>query len=111
MSGGGMKDMMGMMKQARDMQQKMQEAQERLEAMEIAGRSGAGAVEVIVNGRGAAKRVTVSPELFREDDKAVLEDLLVAAFNDARTKAEDAAQKAMAEAMGPLGALGGMFGG
>lgn len=102
--------MMSMMKQARDMQQKMQDAQDRLEQAEITGRAGAGAVEVVVNGRGAAKRVVISPELFSEDDKAVLEDLLVAAFNDARTKAEEAAQKAMAEAMGPLAGLGGMFG-
>ncbi len=105
-----MKDMMSMMRQARDMQQKMQEAQTRLERMEITGRAGAGAVEVVLNGKGEARRVVIAPELFSEDDRTVLEDLLVAAINDARVKAETEAQKAMGEAMGPLGGLGAMFG-
>lgn len=105
-----MKDMMGMMRQARDMQAKMQDAQARLEEMEIAGRAGGGAVEVTLTGKGEARRVTISPELFSEDDKAVLEDLVVAAFNDARGKAEQEAQKVMQEAMGPLAGLGAMFG-
>lgn len=107
-----MKDMMGMMKQARDMQQKMEQAQAQLDGMEVLGRSGGGAVEIAVTGKGEVKRVTISPELFSEDDKAVLEDLIVAAMNDARGKAEQEAQKVMSEAMGPLaGGLGGLFGG
>ncbi len=105
-----MKDMMGMMRQARDMQNKMQEAQARLDSVEVTGRSGGGAVEVTLTGKGEAKRVVISPELFTEDDKAVLEDLVVAAFNDARGKSEEEAQKVMQDAMGPLAGLGAMFG-
>lgn len=105
-----MKDMMSVMRQARDMQQKMQDVQSRLERMEIAGRSGGGAVQVVLNGKGEARRVEIAPELFAEDEKAVLEDLLVAAMNDARVKMETEAQKAMEDAMGPLAGLGSMFG-
>lgn len=103
-----MKDMLSMMKQAMDMQQKMQAAQARLEGMELTGRAGGDAVAVVMNGKGAAKRVTIAPEALA--DRAALEEMLVAAFNNARAQAESEAQKAMADAMGPLAGLGGMGG-
>lgn len=98
-----------MLRQAQEMQQKMQAAQARLEAMELTGRAGGDAVSVTMNGKGAVKRVTISPDATA--DVAALEDLLVAAFNNARVQAESAAADAMKDAMGPLGGLGGLGGG
>lgn len=103
-----MKDMMGMMKQAREMQEKMEEAQARLDEVEAEGVSGGGAVRVTLSGRGEARRVRIDPELMNRDEVEILEDLLTAAFNDARVKAEQEAQRAMQDAMGGMG--GGMGG-
>lgn len=108
-----MKDMMGMLRQAQEMQQKMQDAQARLEAMELTGRAGGDAVSVTMNGKGAVKRVSIAPEAL--GDASVLEDLMMAAFNNARVQAESAAAQAMQDAMGPLagmagGGLGGLLG-
>jgi DNA-binding YbaB/EbfC family protein len=106
-----MTDMLGMVKQAMEMQRKMQAAQARLDLVEVTGRAGGDAVQVVMNGNGAAKRVTIAPELLNEADKTVLEHLLIVAFNNARVQAESAAQKEMAEAMGPLAGLAGGMGG
>ena len=103
-----MKDMMNMLRQAQEMQQKMQEAQARLEAMELTGRAGGDAVSVTMNGKGSVKRVHIAPDATA--DVAALEDLLTAAFNNARVQAESAAADAMKDAMGPLGGLGGGLG-
>jgi DNA-binding YbaB/EbfC family protein len=93
-----MKNLGQMMKQAQEMQVKMQEMQEGLEG----GTSGAGMVTVTMNGKGAAKGVTVDPSLLAAAEKEVLEDLLVAAFNDARTKVDDRVKEMTAEIMGGL---------
>jgi len=109
-----MKDMMSLMKQAQEMQKKMEEAQAGLESVEVTGSSGGGAVEVVVNARGEARRVRIDPELARPDEVEILEDLIVAAMNDAKSKAEQEAQKSMQDAMGGLGGMGAlanMFGG
>ena len=97
-----MKNLGQMMKQAQEMQVKMQEMQEGLETMEVGGTSGGGMVTVVMNGKGAAKGVTVDPSLLAADEKEVLEDLLVAAFNDARTKLDDRVKEMTAEIMGGL---------
>lgn len=103
-----MKDMMGMMKQAREMQQKMEEAQEQLEHVEAEGVSGGGAVRVTLSGKGEVRRVKIDPELMNRDEVEILEDLLIAAFNDGKAKAEEEAQRTMQTAMGGMG--GGMGG-
>jgi nucleoid-associated protein EbfC len=92
-----MKDVMGLMKQAQAMQQKLQDAQEQLETLEVEGVSGGGVVTVKVSGKGALKGIQIDPSLLNPDEKEILEDLIVAAMNDARTKAERAAQERMAE--------------
>ena len=84
----------GLMKQARQMQDNMKKAQEQLAAIEVEGQSGAGLVKVLINCRNDVKRITIDPSLLA-DDKDMLEDLLVAALNDALRKAEATSQEKM----------------
>jgi DNA-binding YbaB/EbfC family protein len=77
-----------MMKQFQDMQAKMQEAQAKLEASEVTGQSGGGMVKVTMNGKGAMTAIAIDPALMKPEEKEILEDLLVAAHNDAKSKAE-----------------------
>jgi nucleoid-associated protein EbfC len=92
-----MRDIMGLMKQAQAMQQKLQDAQAELDALEVEGASGGGVVTVKMTGKGALKSITIDPSLMNADEKEILEDLIVAAMNDARGKAERTAQERMAE--------------
>lgn len=87
-----MKNLTDMMKQATDIQGKMQEMQEKIAAMEAEGVSGGGMVKVVLNGKGYASRVEIEPGLMKEDDKDVLEDLICAAINDAKSKIEEKSQ-------------------
>jgi DNA-binding YbaB/EbfC family protein len=97
-----LKDLGGLMAQAQQMQQKVKELQEQLERQEIVGSSGAGMVKVTVNGRGVTLRVDIDASLFKPDDKGVVEDLIVAAANDARTKVEETVQEQMKQITGGL---------
>ena len=97
-----LKDLGGLMQQAQAMQQKMQELQAQLERMEIVGTSGAGMVKVTVNGKNETRRIEIDPSLFRPEDKGVVEDLIVAACNDARTKVEQTVQEQMRTITGGL---------
>jgi len=97
-----MKNLGQMMKQAQQVQTRMQEMQESLERMEVTGASGGGMVTVTMNGKGAARGVAIDPSLLEADEKEVLEDLLVAAFNDARGKVDDHVKEKTAEIMGGL---------
>lgn len=83
-----LKDMAGLMQQAQAMQGKVQELQAKLAQLEIVGTSGAGLVKVTVNGKNETRRVEIDPSLMVPADKGMLEDLIVAAANDARTKVE-----------------------
>jgi hypothetical protein len=82
------------MKQAQQMQEKMQKAQEEIANMEVNGESGAGMVKIVMTGKHDVKRVTIDPNLLKED-KEMLEDLIAAAINDANRKAEQATQEKM----------------
>ncbi len=90
-----MKDLMGLMKQAQAMQQKLQDAQAELETLEVDGAAGGGVVTVRVTGKGQLKAISIDPSLMNPDEKEILEDLIVAAMNDARTKAERVTQERM----------------
>lgn len=92
-----MKDIMGLMKQAQAMQQKLQDAQAELENVEVEGTAGGGVVTVRVSGKGVLKAINLDASLMNPDEKEILEDLIVAAMNDARGKADRAAQDRMAE--------------
>ena len=92
-----MKDIMGLMKQAQAMQQKMQDMQAELDTVEVEGAAGGGMVKLIMTAKGQLKSVSIDPSLLTPDDKEIVEDLIVAAGNDARAKAERVAQECMAE--------------
>ena len=122
-----MKDLMGMMKQVRDMQTRMEKVQAELVAMDIEGHSGGGLVTVTLNGKevelttevdrfgnrvrlivnprngkGEMRRVSIDPSLIKPEEAEILEDLIVAATHDARSKVEEAMQAKMAEVTGGL---------
>jgi len=84
----------GLMKQAQQMQDNMKKAQEQLASVEVEGQSGAGMVKAIVTARNEVRRVIIDPSLLT-DDKDMLEDLVVAALNDALRKADETAQAHM----------------
>jgi DNA-binding YbaB/EbfC family protein len=102
-----MKNLGQMMKQAQEMQQKMGEMQERLAAAEVQGQSGGGLVKVTMSGKGEVKAVAIDPSLAKPDEIEVLEDLVLAAVNDARTKMEEYAGDQMKEVTGGLDLPGG----
>ncbi len=97
-----MKDLMGMMKQVKDMQERMQKMQEELAAVEVEGKAGAGLVTLVMNGKGEVKRVRIDPSLLKPEEAEIVEDLIVAASADAKTKVEAAIQAKMAEVTGGL---------
>jgi len=84
----------GLMKQAQQMQDNMKKMQEQLAQVEVEGQSGAGLVKVTVTCRNDVKRIAIDPSLLA-DDKDMLEDLIVAAMNDALRKAEQTASERM----------------
>lgn len=92
-----MRDLMGIMKQAQAMQEKMANLQTELDAVEVTGASGGGAVRVTMTAKGLVRGVSIDPTLMVADEREILEDLVVAAVNDARGKAEQTAQERMAE--------------
>ncbi|HEU5047944.1 MAG TPA: YbaB/EbfC family nucleoid-associated protein [Rickettsiales bacterium] len=77
-----------MMKQAQEMQNKISSMQAKLEEEESEGSSGGGMVRVVMNGKGAVKKLTLDKSIIDPNDKEMLEDLIVAAFNDAKNKVE-----------------------
>lgn len=85
------------MKQAGQMQAKMQEMQEKLAELEVTGEAGGGMVKVVMNGKGYAKAVAVERGLLKEDEGEILEDLIAAAINDAKSKLESKTQEQMKE--------------
>ena len=88
-----MKDLMNMMKQAKAMQEKMAELQEDVKAVEVSGQSGGGLVTVTLRGTGEMAGLVVDPSLMKEDEKDILEDLIVAAHADAHAKLQLAIQE------------------
>lgn len=92
-----MKDIMGMMKKAQELQSKMAEFQENLGNLVVEGRSGGGLVTVQLSGKGDLKGLKIDPSLFKEDDVEVIEDLIVAAHADAKARVESEANAKMQE--------------
>lgn len=91
-----------MLKQAQELQGRMAAMQAELETMEISGTAGAGAVTVVLSGKGELKAVRIDPGLATPDDIEIVEDLVVAAHADARTKLERATQEKMKDLTGGL---------
>lgn len=97
-----MKDLMGMMKQVQDMQAKMQQLQQELADMEITGQSGAGLVTVTLNGKGEMRTLKIDPSLMKPDETEIVEDLVVAATQDAKSKVDAANQEKMQQMAGGM---------
>ena len=105
---GGMPgNMNNLMKQAQKMQKQMEESQRELEEKEFTASAGGGAVEVTVSGKKEVTKVTISPDAVDPDDVEMLEDLIMAAVNEAYRKMEDAASQTMSKLAGGMGGLGG----
>ncbi len=92
-----------MMKQAQEMQKKITSLQEEMETREVEGASGGGMVKVTLNGKGTALKLVVDKSVVDPEDKEVMEDLIIAAFNDARRKADDMMASEMGNATAGLG--------
>ena len=88
-----MKDLLGMMGKAREMQAKFQTMQEEIAAIEASGQAGGGLVQVVLSGKFEMRSLKIDPSLFKEDDVEVLEDLILAAHNDAKAKVEAVMQQ------------------
>ena len=110
---GGMMGMPGnmnnLMKQAQKMQRQMEETTKELETKEFTASSGGGAVEVTVNGKKEVVSVKLSQEVVDPDDIEMLQDLIVAATNEALRKMEEESQAQMSKITGGLGGMGGGF--
>lgn len=97
-----MKNLGQMMKQVQDMQARMAEMQAKLEDLEVTGASGGGMVQATVTGKGAMKRLKIDPSLIVPAEAEVLEDLIVAAVNDAKSRADAQMQAEMGKLTGGL---------
>jgi len=97
-----MKSLGGMMKQVQEMQERMQRMQEELAETRVMGTAGGGMVSITLTGKGEMTAVEIDPSLLREEEKEILEDLVMAAHNDARARMEALVAEKMREATGGL---------
>ena len=97
-----MADLFGLMKQAQQMQAKMQQMQADLAAMEVDGQSGGGMVTVTLSGTGEMRRVKIDPSLMKPEEVEIVEDLILAATQDAKSKVDETAQEKMKDMAGGL---------
>lgn len=97
-----MRDFLGMMNKAKELQSKMQQVQEDMAGIEADGASGGGLVRMTVGAKGEIRRVRIDPSLLKPEEAEILEDLLVAAHAEGRGKAEAIAAEKMQAAMGGL---------
>lgn len=106
---GGMGNMNNMIKQAQKMQKDMMKVQEELEQRQIETSAGGGAVTVVVTGKKELVSITIKPEVVDPEDVEMLQDLILAAVNEAVRKAEDMVSSEMGKLTGGLGLPGGLF--
>ena len=92
---GQLGDMAKLMKQAQEMQQKMLDAQSELDKVEVTGESGGGLVKVVATAKGNFRKIEVDKSILVPSEKQVIEDLLLAAIKDCKTKSEEASKKEM----------------
>jgi len=103
-----MKNLSNMLKQAQELQEKMSEMQEQLARSELDGTAGGGMVTVTLNGKGEMRRVKIDPKLVDPDDVETLEDLIVAATNNAKARVEEHVQGEMSKMTGGMNLPPGM---
>lgn len=97
-----MKNLAGLMKQASQMQSKMEEAQKNLASLTVDGSAGAGLVTLQLTGKGEMRSLKIDPKLADPNEMEMLQDLIVAAYTDAKNKAEAASSAAMRDVTGGL---------
>jgi DNA-binding YbaB/EbfC family protein len=97
-----MKNLMDVMKQVGEMQARMQKMQEELGALQIEGQAGAGLVRITLSGKGDVKKVHIDPSLMKPEEAEILEDLLLAAAQDAKGKLDAQLQARMQAMTGGL---------
>lgn len=107
--GGGPQDMNSLMRQAQKMQEDMQNKQAELEEREYDISAGGGVVNLRINGKKEILSISLEPEIIDPDDKETLEDILVAAVNEAIKRVEDTNSEEMSKITGALGGMPGMF--
>lgn len=105
---GGLGDMAGMMKKAKEMQSKMAQMQEELNSVTVVGESGAGLVKATATAKGDLTALDIDPSIFNSDDKEVVEDLILAAVKDAQAKATAKSEEEMSKMTEGLGLPAGM---
>ena len=98
-------DMLKMMKQAKQMQEKMAGLQEEVAQIEVIGTSGGGLVRVTLSGKGDLKALSIDPSLVKPEDAEIIEDLIVAAHADAKRKLDEVNNALMREAAGPMAGM------
>ena len=109
-----MTDFMKIMQQAKELQSKMADAQAKLDEEEVTGEAGAGLVTVTMTAKGDVRRLSIDPSILVPSEVTVVEDLIIAAHNDARRRAEEVQKRIMSDAAGGLQLPPGMpspFGG
>ena len=97
-----MKNLTEIMKQAQKLQSRMETMQTELESLEVQGSSGGGLVRVTMSGKGVLRKLSIDPSLMKEEEREILEDLIVAAANDAKLKAETLTAEKMKALTGGL---------
>jgi DNA-binding YbaB/EbfC family protein len=97
-----MKNLADIMKQVQSMQSRMSDMQSKLESLTQTGQSGGGLVKVVMNGKGVMQSLSIDPSLMKEDEREILEDLIVAACADAKNKVEAIAAEEMKSVTGGL---------
>lgn len=103
-----MKNLGQMLKQAQAMQSKMAEMNDRLAAAEVEGAAGGGLVKITLTGKGDMKRVAIDPKAVDPADVSMVEDLILAAYNDAKAKVDALTAEEMQKVTGGLSLPGGM---
>ena len=103
-----MNNMSQIMKQAKEMQEKMNALQEKVEKAEVEARAGGGLVKVVINGKHFVSKVTIDPSLINKEEVDVLEDLMVAAVNDATKKISENMSNELGSLTGGLNLPPGM---
>ncbi|MGI6776797.1 MAG: YbaB/EbfC family nucleoid-associated protein [Acetivibrionales bacterium] len=107
--GFGGANMGNLMKQAQKMQRDMAKLQEELEEMTVEATAGGEAVKVVASGKKEIKEIIIKPEVVDPDDVEMLQDLIMAAVNEALRKADEMASQEMSKITGGLGGMPGMF--
>ncbi|MES2252905.1 MAG: YbaB/EbfC family nucleoid-associated protein [Pseudomonadota bacterium] len=97
-----------MLQQAQKLQKQMDDMQKQLDSVEVEGASGGGMVRVSVTGKGDLKRIKIDPSLIDQTEIEMLEDLIIAAVHDAKSKADSQASSEMSKLTGGLSLPGGM---